>query len=69
MIRRPPRSTRRSSDLIDFGASIGLGVYYFYKNYPEAKIYEYEANPYSFKYLQSNVSEFGINNIQMLMST
>lgn len=58
-------TNNESPVIIDFGANIGLSVYYFHKNYPEAKIYAYEADPGIFKYLQSNVSKFGNTNIHL----
>ncbi len=41
--------------IIDCGANIGVSLLYFYKNYPMAQIVGYEADPYIFKYLNSNI--------------
>lgn len=56
----------RKPVIIDFGANIGLSVYYFLQNYPEAEIYAYEADPYIFKFLEDNVSQFDkLNNVHI----
>lgn len=51
--------------ILDFGANIGLSVYFFEQNYPEAEIYAYEADPNIFEYLKANVSKFTNANIHL----
>lgn len=51
--------------IVDCGANIGLSVYYFACNYPEASIYAYEADPNIFKYLVSNVKQFDTGKIHL----
>lgn len=40
--------------IVDFGANIGLSVYFWQKKYPKATIHAYEADPYIYKYLVKN---------------
>lgn len=51
---------KRANVIIDFGANIGLSLYFFAKNYPDAEIEGYEADPFIYKYLEQNVA----NNIK-----
>lgn len=51
--------------ILDFGANIGLSVYFFEQNYPKAEIYAYEADPNIFEYLKANVSKFQNTNIHL----
>lgn len=41
--------------ILDFGANIGLSLYFWIKKYPKAKVYAYEADSFIFKYLERNV--------------
>ena len=51
--------------ILDFGANIGLSLYFWMKNYPKAKVYGYEADPFVFKYLECNVQGITNGNIEL----
>lgn len=51
--------------ILDFGANIGVSVYYFTKNYPNAEIYAYEADPAIYKILEENVARFDNGHIHL----
>lgn len=51
--------------ILDFGANIGLSLYFWIKNYPKAKIYGYEADPFIFKYLERNAQTITNGNIEL----
>ncbi|WP_314622729.1 FkbM family methyltransferase [uncultured Selenomonas sp.] len=51
--------------ILDFGANIGLSLYFWMKNYPQAKVYGYEADPFIFKYLERNVQGITNGNIKL----
>lgn len=51
--------------ILDFGSNIGLSLYFWMKNYPKAKVYGYEADPFIFKYLEHNVQGITNGNIEL----
>ena len=51
--------------ILDFGANIGLSIYFCMKHYPKAKVYGYEADPFIFKYLEHNVQGITNGNIEL----
>lgn len=51
--------------IVDFGANIGVSVYYFAMKYRTAQIYAYEADPKIYKYLVHNVKQFDNGNIHL----
>ena len=51
---------QRPNVILDFGANIGVSLYFFAKNYPSARIEGYEADPNIYRYLKQNVE----NNIK-----
>ena len=51
--------------ILDFGANIGLSLYFWMKSYPKAKVYGYEADPFIFKYLEYNVQGITNGNIEL----
>jgi methyltransferase, FkbM family len=51
--------------ILDFGANIGLSIYFWMKNYPKAKVYGYEADPFIFKYLERNVQGITNGNVKL----
>lgn len=55
----PPR-------VLDLGANVGLSVLFFKKNYPDAHITAFEADPRIFAYLLHNVSAHGLDDVRLL---
>ncbi len=51
--------------IIDWGANVGVSVYFWVKKYPDAEIYAYEADPNIYKYLCENVSRFETGHIHL----
>lgn len=51
---------QRPNVILDFGANIGMSLYFFAENYPSARIEGYEADPNIYRYLKQNVE----NNIK-----
>lgn len=51
--------------ILDFGANIGLSLYFWMKNYPTSKVYGYEADPFIFKYLERNAQGISNGNIEL----
>lgn len=49
--------------IVDFGAHIGLSVIYFKLQYPNSKIYAYEANPTAFEILNENIFTNNLNDV------
>lgn len=58
-------SDHSSPVIIDFGANVGVSVYYFANKYKNAQIYAYEADPQIYKYLVYNVKQFDNGNIHL----
>lgn len=52
--------------IIDCGANIGLSVVYFKRNFPNAKILAFEADPDIFNILKENLSSFNYDNVTIL---
>jgi FkbM family methyltransferase len=52
--------------IIDAGANIGLSTIYFKKLYPKARILAFEPDDYIFKYLQKNILQFGLKEVQLI---
>lgn len=59
------RARNNSPVIVDWGANVGVSLYYFSKAYPNAKIYGYEADPYIFNYLSKNVGTFNNGKIEI----
>ena len=51
--------------IIDGGANIGLGVYYFKRLYPASHVIAFEPDPAIFSVLQGNVSRLGLTNVEL----
>lgn len=51
--------------VLDFGANIGVSVFYFKKNFPDAEIYAYEADPGIYAYLKKNLEKNGISGVTL----
>lgn len=51
--------------IIDFGANVGVSLYYFSKKYPNFDIYAFEADPFIFEYLKYNVKQFDNGHIHL----
>ncbi len=48
--------SRETPLIIDAGANIGLSILYFIQTYPQAHIIAFEADPYIFEFLTTNLS-------------
>lgn len=59
------KDTQNHQVIIDFGANVGVSIFFFSKFYPSAEIYAYEADPEIFKYLKKNVERFGNSHIHL----
>lgn len=53
-------------NILDLGANIGLSTLFFKKYYPGARITAVEADPVIFKYLERNILENDMRDIQLL---
>ncbi|NOX17186.1 MAG: FkbM family methyltransferase [Chlorobi bacterium] len=51
--------------IYDCGSNVGTSVAYFRKEYPEAKIKAFEADPKIFSILKENLSKNGIENVEL----
>lgn len=51
--------------IIDCGANIGLSILVFKQQYPDCRIIAFEADPNVFKALETNVSTFGFQNVEL----
>ncbi len=56
----------REPVIIDCGSNIGMSILYFRQNYPQAKIYAYEAHPKIAKILKQNLAQNKITDINIL---
>lgn len=61
-----PTTNSSNKIIIDCGANIGLATIYFKRNFPEAEVICYEADPKIFKVLQKNIISFGFNNVNAI---
>lgn len=52
------KSTKEKQYIVDFGANVGVSVYFLSISFPNAEIHAYEADPEIFSYLKRNVSKF-----------
>ena len=51
--------------VLDLGGHVGVFSISLAKKYPNIKIYTYEANPYNFSFLEKNVKNNGVENVQV----
>lgn len=51
--------------IVDVGANIGLSILYFKQNYPQAKIFAYEADKNIFEFLKSNIHGNGFSDVEL----
>ena len=51
--------------IIDCGSNIGLGIIFFKKMFPDAKIIGFEPDPAIYKLLEHNISVFGFENVEV----
>lgn len=69
LIRRQIYTFKTKSEvpvILDFGANIGLSLYFFSRQYPSAEIYGYEADSTIFDYLKRNVTQFDNGKIHLI---
>ncbi|PKN02732.1 hypothetical protein CVU76_01710 [Candidatus Dojkabacteria bacterium HGW-Dojkabacteria-1] len=55
---------KESPVILDIGSHIGISVLYFKAIYPKSKIFAFEPNPISFKYLEENIYRNNLSNIK-----
>lgn len=58
-------SKRPDPLIIDCGSNIGLSIIYFNSLYPQSKIIGFEPDPEIFRFLEQNLEEFSIPNIEL----
>lgn len=51
--------------IIDCGANVGLSSMFFHNEFPNAKIYAFEADPKIFRYLENNISKCNCSNVKV----
>ena len=56
-------SAKREPLIIDCGANIGVSVYFFKMQYPDARIIAFEPDPSVFRVLEENVRSLGLRNV------
>ena len=61
-------SVKKNPFIIDCGAHIGMSVLNFKQQYPDAEIMAFEPDETNFKLLQTNVKEWGFDNIQLFQN-
>lgn len=59
-------SDKKDPIILDCGANIGLSAIFFKRNYPEAKITAFEADPMIAKVLNNNLHAFGYDDVQIV---
>lgn len=59
------KSKNHQPIIIDCGANYGTSIMYFKSLYPEARIIAFEADPYIYKILQSNINEATLENVTL----
>ncbi len=57
---------KKSPQIMDCGANIGMSVLYFKKLYPDCAIIAFEPNPLTFKLLEANVEQNKLKNVQLV---
>jgi FkbM family methyltransferase len=60
------RSEHASPRILDLGANIGLSVLYFKQIFPKALITAFEADPYIYAYLERNLRENEITDVETI---
>lgn len=52
--------------IIDCGSNIGMSVIFFKRLFPKAKVIGFEPDPEIFEFLESNIHNFGLCNVELI---
>ena len=60
------QSSKKSPDIIDCGANIGMSIIYFRRLFPESRIVGFEPDKFVFNQLQKNLSHYNFSQVELV---